>query len=100
MNTNPFRRRIAKRVFWLSEKLDWLKTPSRTYTWNESVEEPGFEFAGWTMLPALSIWLMDWSWDLDPHCWDHWAPIHDDCELVPCAMCNGCACTPKDWGGA
>jgi hypothetical protein len=92
MRTNPFRRRLAKRVFWLSEKLDWFKTPSRTYEWNENLDEPGFTFVGWTMLPSLSIALMDKSYDLDPQHWDHWSTEYDNDEkqrLPLCAVCGG-----------
>lgn len=89
MNTNPPRRRVAKCLLWLSEKLNFIQTPTRTYRWNESVDEPDFEPAGWARLPALSIWLMDRSYDLDPQHWDHWATeCEDDCQAPICVECD------------
>jgi hypothetical protein len=95
MNINPFRRRVAKRLFHLSTKLEWLKTPSRTYEWNENLDEPGWKFAGWTMLPQPAIHLMERSWNLDPGHWDHWAVDHDECEPAYCAVCGGCFCDDR-----
>lgn len=92
MNTNPFHRRMAKRLDWLSDRLAFIRTPTRTYEWNEDLDEPRFTFAGWVVLPQLSIWLMDKSYDLDPQHWDHWAMHDKDCFAKPCAVCNGCLC--------
>lgn len=89
MNINPFHRRMAKRLLWLSAKVEWLKTPSRTYEWNENLDEPDFEFAGWAMLPSLSIALMDKSYDLDPVHWDHWSTEPDSDRPWYCAQCGG-----------
>lgn len=97
MNTNPFRRRLAKALFRGSGWLGRIKTPQRVYKWN-SDRDAGFEYAGRVWLGCrLHVRMLEKSMKLDPHCWDHWALVHDDCDPVPCVACGGCSSEPRDF---
>lgn len=96
MNTNPPRRRAAKWLYKLSGHAAKIKTRTRTYRLtyiNSETGEMRTQPSGHAWVPnPFSMWLLKQSWRLDWDHWDHWALVHDKCEPIPCAVCNGCLC--------
>ncbi len=103
MNTNPFHRRVAKFCFWLSGKTMFVKLPQKTYQLiSEASDENPHDFRSEYIGRRWSTWwvsrrLLRASIHWDPHRWDHRALQHTDCNPVPCAMCNGCVCEPREF---
>lgn len=96
MNTNPPRRRIAKRLYWLSGWASKVQTPRQTYriTGSDFETEP----AGRRWMPCrFSMWLLKQSMRWDPSHWDHWALQHTHCEPTYCVACGGCYCDDRDF---
>lgn len=46
---------------------------------------------------ALSMRLLEWSENIDPQHWGHWALVHDDEPATKCEGCGGYVCTPKEY---
>ena len=79
----------AKRLYWLSGTLSHVKTYQRY--WVLRTDDMKTNPGGWHWFHCrLSTRLLEWSLDLDPKHWDHWALAHADCEgLLHCAECGG-----------
>lgn len=100
----PKRTRIAKKIFWASGKLSKIRTPQRTYAVLNVDPDATDPDKMMTLGPAkvswlscrLSMRLLKWSMRLDWKHWDHWALVHEHCDPVPCAQCNGCVCQWED----
>lgn len=97
----PKRTRIAKKVFWFGGLMTRIKTPQRVY--QARLGEPetskpitfGKAEIRWGSC-RLSMRLLELSLRIDRHHWDHWALVHENCDPVPCAQCNGCVCQWDD----
>jgi hypothetical protein len=88
---------LAKRLYAIGGKLSRIKYPTRTYTleWKDGEPDWTSQYAGRAWLPIhLSTKCLEWSLDLDPEHWDHWALVHESCENRPCPSpcCDGEIC--------
>lgn len=88
------RRRLAKAVFALGGKLQRIKTWHRLYRfdWPDKSSKPTFTRikGGWLPWQLSTKMRVVWSERLDPHHWEHWALVHEDCrDGDPCPVCGG-----------
>lgn len=92
VRAHPTRRAIARKIFRCAGWLSYVKTWQRTY---DVLSENPYKFrrVGRTWLSCTaSIKLLELSERLDPHHWEHWALVHDECHPISCLDCGGQRC--------